>query len=337
MLKYNKTKFEYLDLRDKKRTLEVIKNSGADVVVNCASWEFGLDVLDACIKTGVHSLDLGSDIPDTRTMLAKSPILKKAGLIHLTGYGSVPGIGNVMLNYAAKKFDKIDDVEVGFAWNSNIKKFVVPYSIESILTEFTYPAPIIHNHKLYTIKPINTEVKCYHRAIGKENQINMHHPEMYTFPRFCKNKGVKNVKFFAGFPDHSFEKIISMIDLGLASEEHINVNGAKVKPIEFMRENLKRIKIPRGYKETENLWVELSSKNRKILMECIVQTLDGWEEAGSNIDTGMPASIIAQMIKEKVITKPGSFAPEEIVPPEPFFKELRKRKMDILENGKLIN
>ena len=270
-------------------------------------------------------------------MLAKSLILKKAGLIHLTGCGSVPGIGNIMLNHAAKKFDKIDDIEVGFAWNSNIKKFVVPYSIESILTEFTYPAPIIHNHKLYTIKPISSEVKCYHRAIGKENQINMHHPEMYTFPRFCKSKGVKNVKFFAGFPDHSFEKIISMVDLGLASDEHINVNGVKVKPIEFMRENLKRIKIPKGYKETENLWVEISNKNKRILMECIVQTLDGWEEAGSNIDTGMPASIMAQMIKEKVITKPGSFAPEEIVPPEPFFKELRKRKMDILENGKLIN
>ena len=91
-----------------------------------------------------------------------------------------------------------------------------------------------------TQKPQNTEVKCYHRAIGKENQINMHHPEMYTFPRFCKSKGVKNVKFFAGFPDHSFEKIISMVDLGLASDEHINVNGVKVKPIEFMRENLKR-------------------------------------------------------------------------------------------------
>ena len=103
MLKYNKTKFEYLDLRDKKRTLEVIKNSGADVVVNCASWEFGLNILGTCVKAGVHSLDLGSDIPDTKTMLAKSLILKKAGLIHLTGCGSVPGIGNIMLNHAAKK------------------------------------------------------------------------------------------------------------------------------------------------------------------------------------------------------------------------------------------
>ena len=72
-------------------------------------------------------------------------------------------------------------------------------------------------------------------------------------------------------------------------------------------------------------------------MECLVSTLTGWEDAGCNIDTGMPCSIMAQMIKTGVINKPGSYAPEAIVPPEPFFKELRKRKMHVLENGKIIN
>ena len=37
-------------------------------------------------------------------------------------------------------------------------------------------------------------------------------------------------------------------------------------------------------------------------------------------------------IKEK-----GSFAPESVVPPEPFFKEIAKRKMTVFENGKKIN
>ena len=72
-------------------------------------------------------------------------------------------------------------------------------------------------------------------------------------------------------------------------------------------------------------------------MECIVPTLKGWEDAACNIDTGMPASIMAQMILRKEITTPGAFAPEQIVPCEPFFKELRKRKMEVLENDKVIN
>ncbi|MEK6847493.1 MAG: hypothetical protein AABY16_04990, partial [Nanoarchaeota archaeon] len=66
-------------------------------------------------------------------------------------------------------------------------------------------------------------------------------------------------------------------------------------------------------------------------------TNKGWEDAGGNIATGMPASIMAQMVKEKIISEKGSFAPEAVVPPELFFKELRKRKMVIYENGKRIN
>ena len=53
--------------------------------------------------------------------------------------------------------------------------------------------------------------------------------------------------------------------------------------------------------------------------------------------TGMPASIMAQMIKKELINEYGSFAPEAIVPPAPFFKELKKRNMILYENGKKIN
>ena len=72
-------------------------------------------------------------------------------------------------------------------------------------------------------------------------------------------------------------------------------------------------------------------------MECIATTLKGLEWATCNVDTGMPASIIAQMVKKDIITEKGSFSPEMVVPPQPFFKELAKRKMYVYENGKKIN
>jgi hypothetical protein len=43
------------------------------------------------------------------------------------------------------------------------------------------------------------------------------------------------------------------------------------------------------------------------------------------------------MIYKKQITKPGSYTPEDIIPVQPFFKELRKRKMLVYENGKVVN
>jgi saccharopine dehydrogenase-like NADP-dependent oxidoreductase len=132
-----------------------------------------------------------------------------------------------------------------------------------------------------------------------------------------------------------------LVELGFANKKPIDFDGIKRTPDEFLTEVLKRLGYPKGYTETENLWVLIKGKHKRkkeeVLMECIVPPLKGWEDAGCNIDTGMPASIIAQMILKKIITKPGSYSPEFIVPPEEFFKELRKRKMLVYENGKVIN
>ncbi len=341
--KYGKrVAFEYVNLKDIENTVKCIKKSGARVVINCAEGDWNLNCLKACVEAGVHSIDLGSDIPMTRKQLALNKTLKDAGLIHITGCGSVPGIGNVMLNYANGKFDKIDTIEVGFVWDSNMKVFVVPFSIESILEEFTMYAPYLHNHKIVTVKPTDSIVKAYHKSIGREKEFKCgHHPETYTFHRFTEKKGIKNIEFYAGFPDHSMQVIQTLVDLGFETNKKVNFKGTEIWPDEFLAELLKRLKMPRGYTETENLWVLIkgnhNGKRKEILMECIVPPLKGWEDAGCNIDTGMPASIIAQMVLKGVIKKPGSYSPEFIVPPEPFFEELRKRKMLVYENGKAIN
>ena len=339
---YKNTSFTYLDLNFIKDAIKIIKNSGAKVVVNCAEGDVDLNSLKACIKSGVHSIDLGSDIPMTKKQLGMNKVLKKKNLIHITGCGSVPGIGNIMLNYGSEKLEKIDTVEVGFAWDSNIKKFVVPFSIVSIIEEFTADAPYLQNHEIKQINPMKSIVKTYHRAIGREDEFKVgHHPETYTFHKFCEKKGIKNVAFYAGFPNHSMQTIQTLIDLGLGDEKEINVKGIKIRPKEFLTELLKNLGYPEGYKETENLWVFIEGKHKgkkkKIHMECIVLSLKAWEDAGCNIDTGIPAAIIAEMIYNGTIKNPGSYAPEDIVPPEPFFKELRKWNMRIYKNGKLIN
>ncbi|HLC31895.1 MAG TPA: saccharopine dehydrogenase C-terminal domain-containing protein [Candidatus Nanoarchaeia archaeon] len=336
--KYPRARFEYLDMSDRKNASNVVGRSGANVVVNCVEGDWNLESLKICSALGVHSIDLGSDMKMTKDQLAMSDTLKRKGIIHITGCGSVPGIGNVMLRHAVQKLDNVRDVDVGFAWGSNMEEFVVPFSIQSIIEEFITPAPYINRGRFVTINPMESIEIKHHRAIGKQRQFTIgHHPETYTFYNYCKKKGVKNVRFFAGFPDHSFDNIKMMIDLGLGNTEEIEFQGMKIKPVEFLREVLKNLEVPEGYTEKENLWVELRGSDKTILMECIVPTLKGWEDAGCNVDTGLPASIIAQMIKNKVIQESGSYAPEEVVPVELFFKELRSRNMDVYENGKIIN
>jgi len=319
----------------------IIKQSRASIVVNCVEGNWDLNVLKACVDANVHSLDLGSEIEMTQQQLEMDEELKKKNLISITGCGSVPGIGNVMLKYAARKLDKIETIEVGFSWTSNIKKFVVPFSIESITEEFLEPAPVVENGKFKYKTPLKTVRDGYHKTIGKQREFIVRHPETYTFYRYFKDKGVKNIRFYAGFPQHSYDKIMAMIELGTANHIEISFNGDKVKPIDFLTEVLRDLETPEGYKERENLWVRIEGvkdrRKKKILMECLASTIAGWESAGCNIDTGFPASIIAQMIKKGIICRRGSFAPEGVVPAKHFFDELGKKEMIILENGRVIN
>lgn len=331
----------YIDVADIELTVDVIKRSGSYVVINCAEGNWNIQVYKACIKADVHCIDLGSEEEETREQLRMNSLFRKRGLTAITGCGSVPGIGNVMLRYAAKKFDTIETIEVGFAWKSNMKRFVVPFSIESIIEEFTKPAPVVHNGKFVNRTPLKTITIKNHKAIGKQKMLIVRHPETYTFYHYYKNKGVKNIRFYAGFPPHSEEKIRSIIELGFGSSKPFKIHGHEVRPIECTTEVLRRLQIPRGYRETENLWVEIigmkQEKKKTIHMNCIVPTLKNWEEAGCNIDTGMTASIIAQMIQEETIRKRGSFAPEGVVPEREFFRELVKRRMTFYENGERLN
>jgi lysine 6-dehydrogenase len=334
--------FEHVNLMNLNQTIELIRKVGPSVVINCAEAECNLTVYKACLEAGVHVIDLGSSVPMTKKQLAMGPYFHEIDRIAITGCGSTPGINNVALHHAHQQFDTLESVEAGFVWDSNIKEFVVPFSIMSIVYEFTDPAPYIEDGKWHTKMPLDTVEEREFREIGKQKIFLVRHPETYTFFLYNQNDGLKNVHYYAGFPDHSFNKIVEFIKTGQADDKKvIVVDGKETTALEQLSLSLRNQPFPPGYTEKENLWVKVTgAKNgepKEMLMETIVYTLPGWEDAGCNIDTGMPASIIAQMIKDGRITARGSHAPGPVVPVQEFFKELRKRKMDVYQDGVIIN
>ena len=329
------------DLRNHDEMVRVIKESGCKIIINCALDDYVLLVLKACIEANVHVLDLGSYSDLIYDQLELDPVLKDKGLISITGCGAVPGIGNVMLKYAAPQFDSIHTIETGFCWDSNIKQFVVPFSMDAILWELSEVAQPLENGEFVEKQPFDTITERQFRGIGTQQILCVDHPEPHTYYYYFKNKGLRNARFYAGFPQHSLEKIKTLIELGLHRyDRKIVVEGGEVTPLDATVEALRLIKYPEGYEEVENLWIDIYGEkdgaSKMVKMECITPTIPGWEDAGCNIDTGFPASVIAQMLKEGLITEPGSHSPEVIVPEQEFFSRLRKKGMTFYENGKVL-
>ena len=343
MAKYGRghSAFSFVDLRDIPQTARLMKKTGADTVVNCAEMDWNLNVYHAALEAKVHCVDLGAWIELTRRQLQKDRAFKKIGRTAITGCGAVPGIGSVMLRYISRKFDRLDSVDVGFSWTSNKKNFVVPFSIKSILEELTYNPSFLKNGKRVNKKPLEVSLERNFRLIGRQKVYMVQHPELFTFHHYFKSKGLENIRFFAGFPTHSLQKILTLIELGFHKEKPIALESIKIAPLFILPPVLKHLVSPPGYTESENLWIDIQgkkdNKKKKILMECLVPPVKGWESSGCNIDTGFPVAIMAEMIKKGVIKEAGSFAPEAIVPEASFFKELRKNDLAVYENGKVIN
>ncbi|MBI2004434.1 saccharopine dehydrogenase NADP-binding domain-containing protein [Candidatus Pacearchaeota archaeon] len=341
LLKYKKAKFAYVDLNNIEKTAGILKKSGAKIAVNCAELRMNINAMKACLISGLHYLDLGGLQEMTIQQYKFDKDFKKRKLTALLGCGSTPGISNVMAAYAVNKMDSVEHIEVGFAWDSNIKKFILPYSIESIVHELTTDPIVLDNGKFKKTKACTFEGALKFREIKKQNTYCIVHSEVFTFKRYFGKKGLKFVHYKAGFPEHSFKVLDAIIKLGFGSKEPININGINLRPIDFTREVLKKIDRPKGYKETEDIWIKVYGKYggrpKKIEMDCLVKTLKGWEDVGSNINTGMSISIMAQMLNKNLIKKEGITAPEEAVPCKSFFEELAKRKMYIYENNKRIN
>ncbi len=341
ILRNKNAKFAFVNVRDVEKTAGIIKKSGAKIVLNCVELRLNLEVMQACLKADVHYLDLGGLQEMTEKQYRLGENFKNKKLIALLGCGSTPGIANVMASHAVSQLDSVDHIDLGFGWDSNIKEFVLPYSIESIVYELTTP-PVVLEHGKF--KQSNT---CYYegtkkiRFVGPQALYCIVHSEVYTFNKYFRKKGLKNVHYTAGFPEHSHKMIKLMIDLGLGSSDAIKINGKELKIIDFTREVLKREKHPKNYREIENVWVKAAGKKdgsyKTIMLECITKTIKGFEFAGSNINTGMTISIMAQLLFNKKINAVGITAPEACTPHRIFFRELAKRKMFVYQSNRKIN
>lgn len=341
LLRHKNAQFANIDLRNEKDIINLIEKSRASVVVNCAEFIFNVPIMKACLATKKSCTDLGGLQEITKEQFKLHAKFRKNNLVAITGCGSTPGILNVMVAHVVEDFDSVETINLGFAWNSNIKKFVVPYSIKSIFDELTKPPVVFENWRFIKSDRVRCAGEDNYRLVGKQTTYCIVHSEVFTFAKYFKNKGIKNIHYMAGFPEHSISVIKTLIDLGFNSAEPIEVQGISIKPRNFTTEVLKKIKIPRDYREVENLWANVegksNGKNKKVKINCLVKTGKGWEYAGSNVDTGRTISIMSQMLYNSLIKERGVFAPEAVIPHRLFIRELGKRKIYVYVNDKKIN
>src|SRR5207253_8010929 len=110
----------------------------------------------------------------------------------------------------------------------------------------------------------------------------------------------------------------------------------------FVREIMKRVRAGWSVREFEALPSPRTAPNdyeisrvivrgsgKTIVMDCHARSNAKWHASAGDVDTACPASIAAQMITAGTIHAPGVWAPEDIMPADLFFKQLRRRGITV--------
>jgi len=336
LAKKNNAEIRYADVSKPKTLAKAFKN--IDVVIHAVHHEFNLNVMKACLKSKTNYIDLGGLYYYTKKQLKLNNQFQKANLTAIIGMGASPGITNVLAKYASKFLDKIENIEIkigykDFSTYKQISPLSASYSMQTILEEFSWKPAVFINGKIKFVEPISgREEYNFPEPIGMQKPQYTIHSEIATLPYTLK---AKNVSFKIAFDDDFVDKIKMLKENGFISDEKIKINNNEFNIKEVSAEILK--KLPKTISEKINQYeiirVILSNKHKKIIMDVKIKGV------GETIDkdTGVPPSIIAQMIVDGKIKDKGVFPPESVIPREYFFKELAKRRIYIYKNNKRIN
>ena len=286
------------------------------VVINCTGHHFNLNVMEAALRTRVHYLDLGGLFTWTRRQLRLHLPFEEAGLIAILGIGCAPGLTNVMAAAAAAKLERVDSIRIrvgGIDFNARNGSFAFPYSAQTVVEELTLPPWKWSGGRFVQVEPrTGWERVNFGRPVGKVWTVMTRHSELATLPLRFKSKGLRYADFKVGFDRAFVRELLKRMRAGASVRDFEALPAPRTEPNDY---EISRVIVRRG-KQT-------------VVMDCHARSNAKWHASASDIDTACPASIAAQMIAGGDIRTPGVWAPEDIIPADLFFKELRRRGVSI--------
>ena len=323
-----------------KEIVSLLKKCG--VCINATQYYHNLEVMKACLKAKTNYIDLGGLYHMTKKQLKLNKAFQKIKKTALLGCGSTPGITNIMAAFGSTLFDTLKSIEISFAdaeFTPYRQKFVLPYSFHTLIDEFTLNPIILAHGKMKETLPLAGEKVMHYDMLPKEFQDQKGsytlHSELATFPSSFREKKLKECYFRVTFPEEFIKKIRTLIELGLTSQEtvfikydRINIRDAAAKIMEqWLPQNI--------IKDEEVLRIEIEGKKKgkakKVILDAVAKS-KGKFPAGT-YNTGVPASIIALMIGQEIVTRKGVFPPEQGISTALFFQELKKREIAIFLNN----
>ncbi len=234
-----------VDAMDTGAVAALIRQTGAQIVINVGSSFVNMTVLQACIETGVAYMDTA--IHEDPKKICETPpwygnyewqrreACEKAGVTAILGIGFDPGVVNAYARLAADDYlDRIDSIDiVDINAGSHGRWFSTNFDPEINFREFTGTVYSWQKGKWQENAMFEVGKTFDLPVVGPQKAYLTGHDEVHSLSARFPDA---DVRFWMGFGDHYINVFTVLKNLGLLSEKPVRTaEGLEVVPLKVVK------------------------------------------------------------------------------------------------------
>jgi saccharopine dehydrogenase-like NADP-dependent oxidoreductase len=233
-----------LDALDIPATMQLIKDTNSEIVINLGSAFLNMSILEACIESGVAYIDTA--IHEDPDKVCEQPPwyanyewqrmdrCAEKGITAILGAGFDPGVVNAYCALAVKRyFDKIDTIDIlDINAGSHGKYFSTNFDPEINFREFVKVWTWIDREwKEY---PTHSVKRIWDFPVAGKQPVYLNgHDELHSL---SKNIDANSIRFWMGFGDHYINVFTVLRTLGFLSHLPVTLTtGQEVVPLKVVK------------------------------------------------------------------------------------------------------
>ncbi len=233
-----------VDAMNAEAVARLIRETNSGIVLNVASPFCNMTIMDACLASGAHYIDTAVHEVEGRTNepapwyanyeWPRRQEFAGAGLTAILGCGFDPGAVNAFCAWAAKhRFDHIDEIDImDVNGGSHGRFFATNFDPETNLREILEDVTYWENGAWQRIPHHSMRREFDFPELGRHTIYAMGHDEVHSIAVHLKPR---RVQFWMGFGEQYLRVFEVLEKLGLLSEEPVDVDGCRIRPLRLLK------------------------------------------------------------------------------------------------------
>jgi saccharopine dehydrogenase-like NADP-dependent oxidoreductase len=237
-------KAHQVDAMDSAAVAALIRDTGAQIVINVGSAFVNMTVLDACLDTGAAYIDTAihedpakiCEIPPWygNYEWKKRDLCAERGVTAILGAGFDPGVVNAFARFAIDRMDEVKSIDiVDINAGSHGKYFATNFDPEINFREFTGTVYYWEDQQWKETRMFESGRDWDLPVVGTQRAYQSGHDEVHSL---ATNYPQADVRFWMGFGEHYINVFTVLQNLGLLSEQPVTTaEGQEVVPLKLVK------------------------------------------------------------------------------------------------------